>query len=152
MQHDDRALVHREATEGSVELVSVGDRFEIGVRDGGSVARPGPDDRQPATGAAGLGVAGTDSDPVDPGFEAGRIAELREVPSDGRERLLCGVFGCVAVAQDVERNAMDAIADREREPFERSVVAALCLDHEVGIHRTPPNRRLWPSAHRCRCR
>ena len=28
VQHDDRALVHREATEGSVELVSVGDRFE----------------------------------------------------------------------------------------------------------------------------
>ena len=110
VQHHHRAMVDRQAAEAALELVAIDDRAQVVVRDG-LVHRQQPEVRRPAALFPALGVAGAHEEPVRPGLEAGRVAELREVLPDGEQRLLRRVLGEIEVAQDPARHGKEPIGD-----------------------------------------
>ena len=64
------------------------------------VDRQDADVRRPRAPTPGLGVARVDEQAPDPGFEAIRVTQGRELAPDGDERALQGVLGEIVVAQD----------------------------------------------------
>lgn len=137
VEHDDRAMVDREPTESPLELIAIDDRSgavghgAMGIREERQVRRPPPL-------SAGLDVAGPNDEPVRPGLEPFRVAQGRQVPPDGEQRLLRRVFGEVRVAQDPLSDRVEAVADRSDEVTEGLLVPALGLDHDSGVHASPP--------------
>jgi hypothetical protein len=109
VEHHHRPVIHREAAEATLELVAIDDRAQVVVD--WLVAWQQPQVRRPATLTAALGVAGAHEEPVRPGLEAGRVAELRDVLPDRNQRLLGRVLGKVQVAQDPARHGKEVIAD-----------------------------------------
>ncbi len=93
---------------------------------------------RPAT----LGVAGAHEEPVRPGLEAGRVAELRKVLPDGQQRLLRRILGEIDVAQDPVRHRVEPATDGDGEAREGLFVTVLGADHEIGVHVHPPWRHL----------
>ena len=108
VQHEDRALVRRKASEPAVERVA--------RRDAGS-CRVSPARRPTASGRWRTSAApasprrsrhGRGSG--DPGFEAIDLAELRKLPPGRHEGLLHGILGSPDVAQDPVRNGEEPIS------------------------------------------
>jgi hypothetical protein len=87
-----------------------------------------------SAGPAALGVAGAHEEPVRPGVEARRVAELRKVPPDGEQRLLRRILGEVGVAQDPVRHRVEAVARGDGEAREGLLVTTLRPSDEFGIH------------------
>ena len=104
--------------------------------------------RRPVAGPASLGVAGAHEEPVRPGVEARRVAELRKVPPDGEQRLLRRVLGEVDVAQDPVRHRVESVARGDGEAREGLLVTVLRPSDQLGIHVLPPYRRpIDPGVH-----
>ena len=98
---------------------------------------------------ASLGIAGAHEEPVRPGVEARRVAELREVAPDGEQRLLRRVLGEIEVAQNSVRDRVEPIPDGNGKAREGLFVAALRSSHEIGIHASPlPAGSHQPAARR----
>jgi hypothetical protein len=81
-----------------------------------------------------LGVAGAHEEPIRPGVEARRVAELRKVPPDGEQRLLRRVLGKLDVAQNSMRDGVEPITGGHGKAREGLFVATLCSSHKIGIH------------------
>ena len=75
------------------------------IRGRRSVDRQDTDVRRPRAPTPGLGVARMDEQAPDPGFEAIRVTQGRELAPDGDEGTLQGVLGEDRVAQDPRRRA-----------------------------------------------
>ena len=75
-----------------------------------------------------------DEDPVNPRFEAVRIAKMREPPPGEHESVLQRVLGQTAVAEDPMGDRIQRITDLVHQDGERlSITRAGQLD-EVSIH------------------
>jgi hypothetical protein len=74
------------------------------------------------------------SDPVRPGVEALRVAEMRKVPPDGEQRLLRRVLGEAGVARDPVRHAVEPVARGNGEAREGLLVTPLRPPDQVDIH------------------
>src|SRR6476661_9408236 len=96
--------------KATFELVAIDDRAHV-VDGSELVRRQEPKVRGPATFFPTLAVTGADEEPVRPGVEARRIAELREVLPGREQRLLRRVLGEVHVAQDPARHGKKPIGD-----------------------------------------
>ena len=92
VQDEDRAMFRRQAPERAVEGVPVVDR-DRRVGSARSVDRQDPDIGAPASMPAQLLVTGIDEEPVEPGTEAFRVAQPRELTPGEEECLLDGVLG-----------------------------------------------------------
>src|SRR5262249_4777234 len=100
MQAEDRSLGAGEPLERVAEQLRVLDlvrdcramaaRVELGVEGDLADARP----------AAQLGAAGVDDDPLEPGVEVARLAQLAQLPPGRDERLLDRVPRVGVVAED----------------------------------------------------
>ena len=132
-----RAMVDGESPEAALELVAIDDRAQA-LRHRRLVGRQEAEVRRPAAGPASLGVAGAHEEPVRPGVEARRVAELRKVPPDGQQRLLRRVLGEVGVAQDPVRHRVESVAHGDGEAREGLLVAVLRPSDQLGIHALPP--------------
>lgn len=80
-----------------------------------------------------LGVASAHQEPVRPGLEACRVAQLWKVLPNAQQRLLRCVLGKVEVAQDPARHGQVLIRDLGGEVGKRRLVSVLSSDHEIGI-------------------
>ncbi len=87
-------------------------RSRAGLRPVRPVDRQDPDVGRPRPATPGLGVAGVDEQPSDPGFEAVRIAERRELAPGRDEGALQGVLREVGVAQDPRADRVQPVAGR----------------------------------------
>ena len=143
MEDDHRAFLDPEAAERSVELVSIDQRRQLIVA-GSLVERQLVDfDGSTAAVPARLAMARPDEQPVDPGLEAIRVTERREVTPGGDERLL-GCVGCtIRVAQDQAGKAVQAVDRCSRELIERAAIAGHRLFHETSVHPTSGPRASW---------
>ena len=118
MKDDDRAPLRRQGSERGFELVARrhgAGNVGLGVR---AVGSDHPDARRPAPVRSRLDVAGVDGQLVQPGVEAGRVLQGRQVPPGTEQRLLCRVLGSMAVAEDPERQrvaAVDGLRGKGRE-------------------------------------
>ena len=133
MQDHHRTVVDGEPPERPLQLVAIDDlagAIRLHRLIGGKQAHVG----RPVAGPACLGVAGAHEEPVRPGVEARRVAELRKIPPDGQQRLLRRVLGEVEVAQNSMRDRMEPIAHGHGEAREGLLVAVLRANHEIGIH------------------
>ena len=127
------ALAAYAALSGLARLVAVGHGTGA-VRMARTIGRKQAHVRSPCVGAAALGVAGAHEEPIRPGIEACRIAQLREVTPDGQQRLLRGVLGEIEVAQNSMRHRVEPIARGHGKACEGLFVATLCSSHEIGVH------------------
>jgi hypothetical protein len=107
--HRDPELL-RHLGEGGLDRDGGGDRLtEVHTGIGRQPGVLGVQGRQPDTAPApGLVGGGVDGDAVEPGGEGGGPAEGRGLAEGGQERLLGGVLGILAVAEDAQAEAVDA--------------------------------------------
>ena len=117
-------MVDGQAPEPSLELVPIVDRAQSLARHR-LVGVDQVEVRRPAALPPALGVAGAHDEPVRPGLEAGRVAELRKVSPDGEQRLLRRVLGEIDVAQDPVRDGVQPATDGDRQARERLLVTVL---------------------------
>ena len=136
VQDHHRSMVQGKTPEGALELVAIDDRAQA-IDHHRFVNRQQPQVRRPPAGLPALGVAGTHEEPIRPGLEAGRVAELGKVLPDAEQRLLRGVLGEVDVAQDPVRHRKEPIRDGIDQVGKCLLVAALCTSHEIGVHAPP---------------
>jgi hypothetical protein len=92
IEHEDRPLLAGQPSEGPLELVASGDA-RLGVFDDLFVIGDQPQARLPAPDVAHLCVARIDEQPVEPGFEPIVVAQPRQLPPRGQERLLDRILG-----------------------------------------------------------
>jgi hypothetical protein len=136
VKHDHRAVVERETSEGSLELVAIDDRLEFALCRRVDI-RQDTHDGPPSAFTTALGVAGAHEEPVRPGFETRRVAEGRKVPPDAQQRLLRRVLCQVDVAQDPVRHGMETVAGSDGQAREGLFVTPLRSGHQLGIHALP---------------
>ena len=106
------------------------------IRSRRPVDRQDPDVRRPRAPTPGLGVARVDEQAPDPGFEAIRVTQGRELAPDGDEGALQGVLGEIVVAQDPRGERIHPVAGHVDQRRERIAIAVLGLDDEVSHHRS----------------
>jgi hypothetical protein len=132
-QHDERALLGREASEATLQLVAIGDAQEV-VRRAGKIDWEDPDGRAEASLTPRHGDARPDKETVQPRVEAVRIAESGQVTPSDHQRVLDGILGPIDVAED-------PLCDRE-EPVTADTdqvgvglpIAATSRLNEIAIH------------------
>ena len=147
VQHHHRAMIDGEPSEAALELIAVDDGGEP-IRRARLVRRQQVEVGCPATFLPALGIAGAHEEPVRPGLEARRVAELREVPPDAQQRLLRRILGEVEVAQDPARHGKEPIRDLGGKEGVRLLVTSLSSDHEIGIHASSAlSHRFRPMLH-----
>jgi len=134
VDHEDRALVRREAPEAAVELVAGGHPGAVTPVARG-IERLDPDlDRLPAPVPPRLHVAGADEDAIQPRVEAIWIPNGPDVEPCTQERLLDGVARTLLVAEDQARRPLQARDRGGRERREGVVVAGLRASDELVLH------------------
>src|SRR5436190_10148246 len=136
MEHEDRALLERQASERAVELVTVMDRQDAVLGDrllGWQEANVG----RPAAATACLRVALVRQDPVQPRLEAVGVAKGWKIAPRTHERGLHRVLGQVGVAEDPRCDRHAAVAHLPREGVERFLVTTLRQVHELSPQRMP---------------
>ena len=84
----------------------------------------------PAAPASTLVGAGVDEQAMEPCVESFGVAQGREVAPGADERFLHGVLGGVRVVEDEAGRPVEPVHAGSRERIERSVIAALRLDHQ----------------------
>jgi hypothetical protein len=131
MEHEYRPVFDGQPLEGSVERVAIdnGDQ-PIGSRR--SVDGKDPDVGRPCPTAPGLGVAGVNEQATNPGLEAIRVAQCRELPPDSDERALEGVFSKIAIAQDPRGQRVQSVAGRVDQRRESFAITASCAFDEIS--------------------
>ena len=77
-----------------------------------------------------------DEQAPDPGFEAIRVTQGRELAPDGDEGALQGVLGEIVVAQDPRGERVHPVAGHVDQRRERLAIAVLCLDDEIPHRRS----------------
>lgn len=87
----------------------------------------------------GFRVAGVDEDPVDPGFEAIDLAELRKLSPGRDEGLLHGVLGPPDVTQDPMRDGEEPISRVTGDRGECLFVPGPCRFDERPVHPFAPS-------------
>src|SRR5215203_3947436 len=136
MEDQDGTLLEREPAKGSVKLVPIVDRQDLlrsrWLRHGHEA-----DVRFQPTAASRLGVALVGEDPMEPGFEAIRIAQRSKLAPSGDERGLHGVLRLVPVAQDPNRDRHASVADRSCESVEGLDLAPHRTVDERPMHVSP---------------
>ena len=133
MQDEDRPLVDRQAPEGALQLVAVGDDGRF-VRGGRPVNGQDSDVGRPLTSPLRFVVAGMDEDPVEPGLEAVRFTQVRK-PAPGEDQgVLQRVLGETRVAQDPMSDGVERVADLVHQDGERLTVALAGQLDEVSVH------------------
>jgi hypothetical protein len=125
VQDDDGSVVDRQSAEGPLQLVPVSDRV-IGVGRDGLVGcgyhRIGCPLRLPLR----FGIADPHQQSVRPAFEAVGITQATDVAPDAQQRLLYRVLRKVRVAQDADRDGLQAGVAFQSQRFERLLVTLLC--------------------------
>ena len=91
------------------------------------------EDRGCRSGAPRLLIAGSDQDPAQPGLEAFRIPEFRELAPGSDDRLLNGVLGAVEVAQDALGNREQPVGVRARQHPEGLAVSVSCRLDQFSV-------------------
>ncbi len=102
---EDRALLGDEPSEGTIQLVTIGDG-EVVIGRPRRVDREHPNVGEPAPLTTGVGDADVRENAMDPGVESVRIAEVRQVTPGDHQRVLQGILGPI----DFPKNPM---SDRE---------------------------------------
>ena len=120
-----------------VELVAIRQGQEI-VGRGRIVEREHVQVCDPAALPSGVGDADVREKSVDPGVEAVRIAEVRQVPPGDHQRVLQGILGPIDVPEDPIRDREQAIPARSDQVDERRLISSLGRLDEVAIHRMLP--------------
>ena len=132
-KHHHRSVIDGKPSEAALELIAVDDGVKP-IPHHRLVSRQETKVRCPATFLPALGIAGAHEEPIRPGLEASRVAELREVLPDGQQRLLRRVLGEVDVAQDPARHGEEPIREPGGKEGIRLPVTSLGSSHEIGIH------------------
>jgi hypothetical protein len=127
---EDGPLLDRHAREGAIERIALDDR-EQAIRTDRPVDRKDPNIGCPRPATPGLGVAGMDEQPTNPGLEAGRVAERRELAPGRDEGALQGILGKVAIAQDPGRDRVQPVAGRVDQGRERIAITVSGSNDEV---------------------
>jgi len=145
VEHDDGAMIEREPAEASFELIAVDDRRQV-IPGRWLLGLEQPDVRRPTPLPSPFRVARVHEKPVRPGLEASRLAQLRKVLPDRDQRLLGRVLGKIEVPQDPARHGEEPVGDLSGDHGVRTLVAALCPYHELGVHApsTPDGRLVRP--------
>ena len=135
VEHEDRTLIHREAPEAAIELVSQRDGLlAVGQRRG--VDRQDRDLAAPPPAIPPRGpVAAPDQHLVQPRIEAVRVAQAADVQPGRHERVLDGVVGPVRVADDQPGEPEETLDRARRELREGVMVAFPGPNDEVSLHR-----------------
>jgi hypothetical protein len=128
-----RTVIDGKSPETALELVPIEDRAQA-VRHVRLIGRQQSDVRRPVTCPASLGVAGAHEEPVRPGVKARRVAELRQVPPDGQQRLLRRILGKIGVAQNSLRHRVESVARGDGKAREGLLVTVLGPSDQIGIH------------------
>ena len=137
VEHHDGAVLHGKSSEGALELVPIVDVAQRVGRVRWVEHHQARSSRTPGSSPLSLAVALPDEDPVRPGLEAGRVAELRKVAPDAQQRLLRRILGEVDVAQDPVRDGEEPVAHADSKERECLFVALLRPGHETRIHPFP---------------
>lgn len=133
MEDEDRSLLEGKPSQGSLELVAIIDREDLaGI--GRTIDRENANLDEPTTAAPGLGVAGIGENPVEPRFEAIRIAERPKVPPGDDQCGLDSVLGQVSVTQDPTRDRHAPVADRTSEGIKSFAIARPRTIYEGSQH------------------
>jgi peptide-methionine (R)-S-oxide reductase len=122
MEDDDRALLWSQLCERVLEPGAVHDGVGR-IRGGVTGDRMKADAGVPAACPARFRIAGVDDEAVEPGIEALRLAQRRQVAPGTEERLLGGVLGTIPVAQDAHRQGEAAVDVARRKLGERGTIA-----------------------------
>jgi uncharacterized RmlC-like cupin family protein len=138
VKHHHRAMFDGKPAKAALELVAINDLAQA-LAHRRLVSRQEAEVRRRLAVPATLGVAGTHEEPVRPGVEARRVAEIGEVPPDVEQRLLRRILGEVDVAQDPVRNGVEPTANGYGEARKGLLVAILRPDHKRGIHVPSPS-------------
>ena len=135
MQDEDRPLLHRQASERPLELVTVDD-IRRGVRSGRSLVGQCPNVGRPMPRPLRLVVAGVHEDPVDPRLEPVDVPERRQTAPGGERRLLERVLGKVGIAEDPVGQRVEPAALEAHQFGERIAIATLRVADQLSPHRT----------------
>jgi len=133
MEHDDRALLRRQAAEGAIECVTVRD----GVRRVGIGGRFETNDLDPGCESprrSSFRVTRMNDEPVEPGIEASGVAERGQVAPSADERLLGRILGAVVIAQNPVGQGVAAVDGRRREGREGVAIPALRPLDDLDLH------------------
>jgi amidohydrolase len=144
MKDEDGALLKRQPSERSVELIAVMNRDNavLGGRvHGGQEA----DVRRPAPATPRLGIALVRQDPMQPGLETVAVAQRPELAPRSNERGLYGVFGEIEVAQDPNGDGHAAVTDLAGQGVERRLIAMFRQLHERSLQLMPQIRMVTES-------
>ena len=134
---EDRAFLGDEPSESTIQLVTIGNGEKV-VRRPRRVDREHANVGESASLTAGVGDADIRKDPMDPGVESVRIAEVRQVPPGDHQRVLQGILGPIDIPKDPVRDRIEAITARANKIDECRLITALCRLDEVAIHRPLP--------------
>ena len=140
MKDDDRPRFGREAAEAALELVAVVGHG-LAVVDRRGVDRGEFDVEAMAPEPARLIDAGADEQSVEPGVEAIRIAQRREVTPGAHERFLDGVLGLIRIAEDESSGRIQPEHRGAGKRGEGVMIASSRPLHEFSLHHAP---RRWP--------
>ena len=124
MEDEDCALLDGQAPERAVERVALVDPEEP-IRTRRPVDRQDTDVGRPRAPTPGLGVARVDEQAPDPGFEAVRVTQVRQLAPDGDEGDLQGVLGEHAVSQNPAGEHVHSVAGQADQCRECIAIATL---------------------------
>ncbi len=110
MKDQHRPLIGVETAKAAFELVAVGD-IDRWIEGWDSCLPDLGLDRPSPSSTPGFAIAGTDEEPVEPGFEAVGVTQGREITPSGDERLLGRVLGLLVVPKDQASGSVEP-ADR----------------------------------------
>ena len=145
MEDDNGAVFRRQPSEGVLERGTIGDGVcRIRIEVGGD---QGAESCVPAARATRLCVAGIDDEAMEPGVEASRLAEGRQVAPRADQGLLGRVLGAMGIAKDAIREGVAAVDVGRSEGRERvwSPVAARTTSWYCSIGPTIGATRLVAS-------
>ena len=136
MQDDDHAVIGLESAYATLELVTVRrGRLVVRYRVWEGLWKR---DLHASSGDASLLVTtGVEEDPVEPRFEAFRVAQRGQVPPAPDERLLHSVLCQVGVAEDEACRSIQSTDRGACQHREGVMIAPLCSHHEIPLHVRP---------------
>jgi hypothetical protein len=136
-EHEDRPLIGVEAPKSTVELVAIRQGQEI-VACGRIVEREHVEVGDPPSLPPGFGDADVGEESMDPGVEAVRIAEVRQVPPGDHQRVLQGILGPIDIPEDPICDREETVTATLDQVDERRLISSLGRLDEVAIHRMLP--------------
>ena len=132
VEDDDCALFRSQLRERILQPSPVHDGVGR-IRGGVGGNRMQADARVPASGAARFHVTGVHDQAIEPGVEALRFTERRQIAPRTEERLLGGVLGPIPVAQDAHCQGEAAVDVTRRQLGERGTIAVRSPVDEIEL-------------------